>query len=68
MVRTVKRSLRKVLGTARVSYEELQTLLTEIESRVNSRPLTSVSSEDVEEPLSVDSITFNLWSQTWKFA
>ena len=51
MVRTVKRSLRKVLGSARVSYEELQTLLTEIECTINSQPLTFVSSEDVEEPL-----------------
>ena len=51
MVRTVKRSLRKVLGSARVSYEELQTLLTEIECTINSRPLTFVNPEDVEELL-----------------
>ena len=53
MVRTVKRSLRKDLGSARVSYEELQTLLTEIECTINSQPLTFVSSEDVEEPLTL---------------
>ena len=51
MARIVKRSLREVLVSARVSYEELQTLLTEIECTINSRPLTFVSSEDVEEPL-----------------
>ena len=51
MVRTVKRSLRTVLESARVSYEELQTLLTETECTINSLPLTFVSSEDVEEPL-----------------
>ena len=40
MIGTVKKCLRKVLGNARLSYDELNTLLTEIECTVNSRPLT----------------------------
>ena len=51
MVRCVKRCLRKILGQARVTYEELLTFLLEVEAVLNSRPLTFVSTEDVEEPL-----------------
>ena len=37
---TVKRCLRKVLGSARLAYDELQTILIEIEATLNSRPIT----------------------------
>ena len=51
MVRCVKRCLKKTLGTTRLSYEELLTVLIDIESVLNSRPLTYLSTEDLEEPL-----------------
>ncbi|XP_065902306.1 uncharacterized protein [Dysidea avara] len=51
MIKSVKRCLRKTIGRARLTYEELMTALTEVEMIINSRPLSFVSSEDVEEPL-----------------
>lgn len=51
MVQLVKRSLRKVLGKAQLSYEELETVLIEVEGVLNSRPLTYVYSDTTEEPL-----------------
>lgn len=51
LIRSVKRCLRKVIGRAKLSYDELLTIVTEIEMIVNSRPLTYVSSEDLSETI-----------------
>ena len=40
MVRSVKRCLKTILLVARISYEELETVLREIELTLNNRPLT----------------------------
>ena len=53
MVQTVKRSLRKVVGRAVLRFDELNTLLIEIESIINGRPLTYIfdDSEGISYPL-----------------
>ncbi|XP_068723639.1 uncharacterized protein [Montipora capricornis] len=51
MIQNVKRSLRKTLRNAKLDYDELHTILVEVEGTLNSRPVTFVSSDDVEEPL-----------------
>ena len=51
LVRSVKRCLKKTIGGAILTYEELQTVVVEVESILNCRPLSYVSSEDPEEPL-----------------
>ena len=51
MVQTVKRCLRKVLRQTSVSYDELLTVITEIECIINSRPLCYMYSDDIEEAL-----------------
>ena len=40
MVKSVKRCLKKVIGNARFSLDEMLTVLVEIEGTLNSRPLT----------------------------
>lgn len=50
MVQSVKRCLKKVLRNARLTYEELLTLLIRVEGVLNSRPLTYVY-PDQDEPL-----------------
>ena len=51
MVRSTKRCLKKMIGQAKLSLDELHTMIVEIESIINSRPLSYVSSSDLEEPL-----------------
>lgn len=60
MIGVVKQLLRSVLGSARVTNEELETLLCDVESVVNSRPLTYVS-EDPDElnPLTPNTFILN---------
>ena len=51
LIRSVKRCLKKMLRNARLTYEELLTVIIEIECVLNSRPLTYVNSEDMDKPL-----------------
>ena len=51
LIRSVKRCLKKILGLPRLTYDELFTALVEVELVLNSRPLTVVSADDLEEPL-----------------
>ena len=45
MIRIVKACLRKTIGRATLSQDELHTLLVEVESIINSRPLTYVQDD-----------------------
>jgi len=58
LVRTVKDLLRKMLGRARLTFDELRTCLSAVEATVNSRPLTTIT-EDIDDlvPLTPDMFT-----------
>ena len=45
LIRTIKGCLYKTIGRARLSYFELLTVISDIQSAINSRPLTYRSSE-----------------------
>lgn len=51
MVRCTKGCLKKTLGSASLTYGERITVLTEIENVLNSRQLTYVYEDEIEEPL-----------------
>ena len=51
MVKSTKRCLKKMIGQAKLSLDEVHTSIVEIESIINSRPLSYLSSGDLEEPL-----------------
>ena len=49
MVQVVKRSLRNILSKSKLTYGELLTVICEIESVFNSRPLCYVYDDSIEE-------------------
>jgi len=53
MVRSTKRCLTKIIGRALLSYDELATIITEIEGVINSRPITYIvdDSDGISYPL-----------------
>jgi len=52
LIGLTKTTLKKILGRSYISYEELQTVVTEIEAALNDRPLTYTSSGYIDaEPL-----------------
>jgi len=46
----MKRCLRKTIARPKLSYDELLTTLAQVEMILNSRPLSYVSTNDMEEP------------------
>ena len=49
MIWSMKRCLKKAIGRAKLSHDELLTAVTQVEATPNSRPLTYVSSEELKE-------------------
>ena len=51
LVKSVKCCLKKIFGNTSLTYDELFMSLTEVESLLNSRPLSVIAADDFEEPL-----------------
>ena len=58
LVRSVRTSLKKVLCKALLTYEELETVLCEIESVINNRPLFYTSDDDLGEALTPNHLIY----------
>lgn len=68
LVGSVKRSLRKILFRATVNYEELRTVICEIEGIMNSRPLCYNYSDDTEEVITPSHLIFGRRLMTYNYS
>ena len=57
LVQSSKRCLQKVLGRAKLNYEELLTALAEVEGVLNSRPLCHIYDDTIDEVLTPSHLT-----------
>jgi len=44
-IKSMKHHMRRVIGNACISFEEMSTILTQIEASLNSRPLSQIPSD-----------------------
>ena len=51
MVRSIKNTLKKKVGVSLLDYEQLNTVLAEIENVIHSRQLTYMNDENTDESL-----------------
>ena len=58
MVQLVKRCLKKILGNARIDYDEMLTVLKQIENVINNRPLTYDYTDDMIEPITPNKLMY----------
>lgn len=58
LVQLVKRCLRKILFKVRISYDEMETVLAEIECSLNNRPLTYTYNELTDEVLTPNHLIY----------
>ena len=61
LIGIVKSSLKKVLQKSLLTYEELYTVITEIESVMNSRPLTYLSEKKIQRKFNTK--PSNIWTR-----
>ena len=58
LVRSVKTSLKKILGKSLLSYEGLVTVLLKTESVINGRPLAYLSEDDLGDTLTPNQLMY----------
>ena len=60
VVRSTKRCMKKTIGRVLLTYDELLTALAEGETILNSRPLSYISTEDLE-PFTLSNLLIGHW-------
>ena len=58
LVACIKNCLKKTLGRTTLRYDELQTIICEVELTINSRPLVSIYDDSLEEAITPNHLLF----------
>ena len=58
-MRSVKELLKKDLRNPKITFDELQTVLLEIELLINNRPLTHIYTDSTKLPLTPSQLVFS---------
>lgn len=55
-VKSTKHHLRRVIGNSTLTFEEMATVLAQIEACLNSRPMSRINSSNIDDPIDRKSV------------
>ena len=66
IIAILKSTLRKIVGSAKLNFEELHTVLVQIENMMNTSPLTRLSNDNCNKHITPSHLTYGRNINRWQ--